>query len=202
MVVALNGYIIKGVTTMSIDLTELQKCPDRYYVIVSGDKEFKEDEFFITAFDDTVYPAPAQTILDAVLHKLLCNVVEQYDDICLIVGDNCGADRLALDWALQHDYDVRFYEADWDNDGKAAGFKRNENMFCFAARKDHRATIIFWDGDNYMTRNLIYMGVEYKIPMRVYNYKQKRMLTKLEIEGIFNLEKENKLKARRSKKDE
>lgn len=46
----------------------------------------------------------------------------------VIHGDARGADRLAGGWANQRGIEQRAYPANWEKHGKAAGFRRNEEM--------------------------------------------------------------------------
>lgn len=47
---------------------------------------------------------------------------------CVIQGGAKGADRLALEWAVQTNVPVKTYEADWECFGKFAGPMRNKVM--------------------------------------------------------------------------
>lgn len=46
----------------------------------------------------------------------------------LICGDSKGADYLAVQWALARCVPYKVYKADWENEGKSAGPKRNSRM--------------------------------------------------------------------------
>jgi len=46
----------------------------------------------------------------------------------VIVGGARGADRLAAAWSRKRGFETVTVLADWNRDGKSAGFKRNERM--------------------------------------------------------------------------
>jgi hypothetical protein len=168
-----------------------QEDSEVFYVVLSGDKDFKANDFMFTIVNDMVAPVPMQDIFSAFADKALSTAVTKYKQIKVITGDNHGADDIALTYAMAHDYDVFKYEADWDNEGSKAGFVRNEQMFFFVSIKQHKAALLFWDGVNYVTRNLIYQAYNFCIPIKVYNYKTKKWLTQEEIQRI-QLEEQSK----------
>ena len=92
-----------------------------FRLIVAGGRDFNN------------YPALASS-----LDRLLKNVC---DDIQIVCGMARGADRLGERYAKEHDYRIRYFPADWDSDGRSAGFRRNVRM---AENAD--ALVAFWDG--------------------------------------------------------
>lgn len=46
----------------------------------------------------------------------------------LIAGGARGADSLAADWASYRNVEKRVFRADWENEGRSAGVKRNQRM--------------------------------------------------------------------------
>lgn len=52
-----------------------------------------------------------------------------------------GVDTLGKEWARLHEIPVKFFYADWNTHGKAAGPIRNEEMASYAD-----ALILVWDG--------------------------------------------------------
>lgn len=46
----------------------------------------------------------------------------------LIAGGANGADALAVDWARSERVETQVFNADWENDGRAAGPRRNQRM--------------------------------------------------------------------------
>lgn len=173
---------------------ERQEDKERFYVVMSGDRGFKRTEFFRVIIDGYVTPTPAQEIFNLVSDKLLAKAKEKYKEIRVVVGDNYGADDIAMSYAMKQDFNVYKYEADWDSVGNKAGFERNEKMFTHVGRREHKAAILFWDGEDYMTRNLIYQAYNYCVPTRVYNYKKAKLLTQDEIKDIQLDERQNQMK--------
>lgn len=49
-------------------------------------------------------------------------------NLVIIQGGAKGADRLALQWALENEVYIEQYDADWTRYGKAAGYIRNKLM--------------------------------------------------------------------------
>ena len=72
------------------------------------------------------------------------------DDIQIVCGMARGADRLGERYAKEHGYQVIYFPADWDLDGKSAGFKRNVKMAEYAD-----ALVAFWDGESKGTKHMI-----------------------------------------------
>ena len=50
------------------------------------------------------------------------------EDLRIVQGGASGADAMARRWADEHGYDSVTYEADWRNEGRAAGPRRNTRM--------------------------------------------------------------------------
>jgi hypothetical protein len=173
---------------------ERQEDKKRFYVVMSGDKAFKRTEFIHAVIGGYVTPTPAQEIFNLVADKLLVKAKANYKEIRVVIGDNNGADDIAMTYAIQQDFDIYKYEADWDNSGNKAAFERNEKMFVHVGRREHKAAIIFWDGEDYMTKNLIYQAYNYCVPIRVYNYRKARLLTQEEVTEVQLGERQNQMK--------
>lgn len=76
-------------------------------------------------------------VLDAMLDWIAAVV-----PITLVVsGGAAGADSLAEVWARSRGLPLRIYRADWNKDGRSAGFKRNTEI---AEGCDF--VVAFWDG--------------------------------------------------------
>lgn len=59
----------------------------------------------------------------------------------VISGAARGADKLGEIWAAEHNVPCEHYPADWNRHGKAAGYRRNEQM-----AESAEALIALWDG--------------------------------------------------------
>ena len=66
-----------------------------------------------------------------------------------------GPDRIGKLWADDYGYPVKTYPADWDNFGKSAGYRRNEEMV-----KNADALIAFWDGKSPGTKHMIDLALK------------------------------------------
>lgn len=64
-------------------------------------------------------------------------------------GAKRGADALIIEWARKHGYECFVFEADWDKNGKSAGFIRNAQM-----REQLTHLLAFWDGESKGTEEM------------------------------------------------
>ena len=105
-------------------------------------------------------------------YRLLCQKCDAFlsskrqdSNIVIISGTARGADRLGEQYAAERGYQIERYPADWERDGKAAGYIRNKRM---ADNAD--ALIAFWDGQSRGTKNMIAIARERNLETRVVNY--------------------------------
>lgn len=91
------------------------------------------------------------------------------DDIQIVCGMARGADRLGEQYAKEHGYQVIYFPADWDLDGKSAGFKRNVKMAEYAD-----ALVAFWDGESKGTKHMIETAKEKGLDIRIKHYHIRR----------------------------
>lgn len=87
------------------------------------------------------------------------------DDIEIVCGMARGADTLGEQYAKFRGYKVRYFPANWDKHGKAAGYKRNEQM---AQNAD--ALVAFWDGKSRGTKSMIEIARRYNLRIRVIKF--------------------------------
>ena len=80
-----------------------------------------------------------------------------------------GADRLGERYAKERGYKVIYFPADWDIDGRSAGFKRNVKMAEYAD-----ALVAFWDGKSSGTKHMIETAQGKGLDVRVKRYQMKR----------------------------
>lgn len=104
--------------------------------------------------------------LSTTMDKLLKNI---NDDIEVVCGMAKGADRLGEQYAKDNGYHVIYMPADWDTDGKAAGYKRNIRMAEYA-----NALVAFWDGQSSGTKHMIETAQKMRLDVRVVKYKMNR----------------------------
>lgn len=173
---------------MAIDWAKLgeerQKDKTRFYVIIGGDKEFTHDTLIPVVVNDMVQMANGDEILFHFADRLLRKRVDEDYEIIVFCGDNNGVDQMAVRYANEKGYDLREYRANWDALGNKAGYERNSNMFTHIGLKPNKGGLIFWNGENAYTKNLIYLGWECGVSLRVYNYREKRWFTQDEIRDI------------------
>lgn len=86
----------------------------------------------------------------------------QTHDIVIVSGTARGADTLGERYAQERGYAVEQYPADWQREGKAAGFIRNAQMASVAD-----ALIAFWDGQSRGTAHMIELARKHELQVRV-----------------------------------
>lgn len=83
-----------------------------------------------------------------------------------IVSGCCeGADLLGIRYAQERGYNCLRMPADWMNEGKAAGPKRNKRM-----AEQSQALIAFWNGESRGTANMIQTARDMGLLVRVKHY--------------------------------
>jgi len=110
-------------------------------VIIAGSRQFND-----------------KSLLFAKCDSILANST----NITVVSGHAAGADALGEVYAQAHGYPVEVYPADWNADGKSAGFKRNVRMAMAAD-----AAICFWDGESPGTQHLFQTMRRLKKPVRI-----------------------------------
>jgi hypothetical protein len=86
-------------------------------------------------------------------------------DIIILCGEARGADLLGKRYAQENGIKVESYPADWDTQGKRAGYLRNVKM---AENATH--LIAFWDGKSRGTKHMIDIARQKGLDVRVFNY--------------------------------
>ena len=93
------------------------------------------------------------------MKDVLDAIIGNRKDITIIEGDARGVDRLAGKYAKENNIPLTIRKADWDKDGKAAGYRRNTRMAReangVAGEPKIGAAIIFWDGKSAGTEHMI-----------------------------------------------
>lgn len=84
------------------------------------------------------------TLLSHIL-DITCN---GFTDICIVSGGCRGADLLAKQYALNHNFKYVEFPADWNRYGKRAGYIRNDAMHRYISEHEKRKVIAFWDGQS------------------------------------------------------
>lgn len=68
----------------------------------------------------------------------------------IVSGGARGVDMLGEQWAKQHNIPVFRMSANWDTEGKSAGYRRNERMAKYADQ-----LVAIWDGHSKGTGHMI-----------------------------------------------
>lgn len=118
-----------------------------FRVIIAGGRDFDDYDLVVSTMD-----------------KLLQNITEPITIVC---GMARGADTLGERYAISKGYEVARFPADWGKFGKAAGYKRNEQM---AQNAD--ALAAFWDGRSRGTKHMIDLAHKYNLRVRVKRYQK------------------------------
>ena len=119
-----------------------------YRVIIAGSREFGDYALLCEKCDG-----------------LLCQKQGTHH-IIIISGTARGADQLGERYAHERGYDIQQFPANWERDGKAAGFIRNRQMADVAD-----ALIAFWDGRSRGTANMIVLARQKSLPYRIVRFK-------------------------------
>ena len=83
----------------------------------------------------------------------------------IVCGEARGADSLGKRLAYEKGWKVLSFPADWDKHGKAAGYKRNDEM-----ARNADALIAFWDGKSRGTKHMIDLAKKYGLQTRIVGY--------------------------------
>ena len=118
-----------------------------YRVIIAGTRSFNDYELLRTSCNN------------------LLSVKQRTHTVVIISGTARGADQLGERYAHERGYDVQQFPANWERDGKAAGFIRNRQMADVAD-----ALIAFWDGMSNGTKNMIDNARRKGLAVRVIQY--------------------------------
>lgn len=84
------------------------------------------------------------------------------EEITIISGNARGVDRLGEQFALKHGCKLISMPANWESEGKKAGYLRNEQMAKLAT-----ACIVFWDGKSKGTKHMIDLAKKYNLNLRI-----------------------------------
>ena len=118
-----------------------------FRVIIAGTRSFNDYELLRTSCNN------------------LLSVKQRTHTVVIISGTARGADQMGERYAHERGYDVQQFPANWERDGKAAGFIRNRQMADVAD-----ALIAFWDGMSNGTKNMIDNARRKGLAVRVIQY--------------------------------
>jgi hypothetical protein len=98
-------------------------------------------------------------------YNFFSKVIDVYrEDISLIIsGGARGTDKMAEQYADEHNIPKRILKPDWDWFGKKAGMIRNQDII-----KGSEFVIAFWDGTSKGTENAITLAKRFKKQLEIY----------------------------------
>lgn len=124
-------------------------------VIVAGTRTFTDQQLLYSTLDSILSQSPE----------------DQYK-IVIISGCAKGPDSMAIQYAKDHDYELKKFPAEWDKLGKSAGVRRNLQMAQYAADVHHTGLLVaFWDGNSPGTKNMIEVAKRYNLPVQIVDCK-------------------------------
>lgn len=83
-----------------------------------------------------------------IVRKAIKDFPEEINEV--VCGGCRGPDQIGKEWAEENDIDVKVFEPNWGEYGKAAGPIRNRKMAKYA-----NALVAIWDGESSGTKNMI-----------------------------------------------
>lgn len=95
-------------------------------------------------------------------YQLLATTLKEYDIKQLISGGAIGADKLAEQYAKEHNIPIVVYKPEWNKYGKIAGLLRNTDII-----KDADIVIAFWNGISTGTKDSINKAKEMNKQLRI-----------------------------------
>lgn len=84
----------------------------------------------------------------------------------VVSGGARGADCAGEQYGIDSQIPIKVFPADWDKQGKAAGYIRNTEMADYA-----EALVAFWDGKSKGTKNMIETAAKKGLYVKVFFYE-------------------------------
>ena len=112
--------------------------------------------------------AGSRSFQDYEMLKERCDLLLKYKaekSIEIISGTAHGADALGERYAIERGYKLIRMPANWEQEGRSAGYKRNVAM---AEKAD--ALIAFWDGKSRGTEHMIRIAKDRGLQVRVIRF--------------------------------
>ncbi len=91
--------------------------------------------------------------------------VDDFDTVTIISGTANGADRLGERYAKEKGYELIKMPANWNEFGRSAEYKRNEEMAKIATH-----CVLFWDQKSPGTKHMAGIAERYGLPIRIVRY--------------------------------
>lgn len=135
-----------------------QNSKEIFALLIAGSRDYTDYEEFSRIAD-----------------YLLSQVRNNYR-ILILEGEARGTDTLARKYAIEKNYQLAPFTANWDLYGKAAGLWRNELMVSELSLYKHRAALFFWDKESRGTRHCIGEVAKSGIPYKIFDFRDKKFL--------------------------
>lgn len=90
-------------------------------------------------------------------------------DVEIISGTANGADKLGEKFAEKYGLKLTKFPANWDKNGKSAGYIRNEEMAKYACA-EKGILMAFWDNVSNGTKNMINLAKKYKLDVNIVSF--------------------------------
>ena len=98
--------------------------------------------------------------------KKVCDfMLSRQDEVEIVSGAAKGADTLGEIYANEKGYPIKQFPANWKQQGKRAGYLRNEEMADYAD-----ALIAFWDGESKGTEHMINLAKKRGLKVKVHKF--------------------------------
>lgn len=112
------------------------------------------------------------TYLEYVLDSYLSMFIINKRDVTIISGTAKGADRLGELYAEKHNIEVIRCPAHWRIYGRAAGYKRNEEMAVLSMADGCMGVLFaFWDGQSRGTKHMIDLAMKHGVKTYIVKVK-------------------------------
>ncbi len=107
----------------------------------------------------------------ALVEQTLGAYIRDYENTAVISGTARGADRLGERFAKEHGMKLILCPADWDRYGRAAGYRRNEQMAILSkSNGDEGVLFAFWDGVSRGTGHMIDLARKHGLEVHIVRY--------------------------------
>lgn len=107
-------------------------------------------------------------------------VVEEAMRLCgfmvteVVSGTASGVDRLGEQWAQARNIPIKRFPANWQEDGRSAGYKRNVKMVEYV-KESRGAVVTIWDGQSKGTSHTIDLAKEAGLQLFIHTVPQRSL---------------------------
>jgi hypothetical protein len=120
-----------------------------FKVIIAGGRDFNDYDLLVKVCD----------------HMLSNKINDNNIDIEIVSGNANGADKLGEKYAIERNFKLKLFPADWITYNKSAGYIRNKQMSEYAD-----ALICFWDGFSKGSKHMIDLASQKNLKIKIQNY--------------------------------